>query len=162
MLVFIREKIVNAQRFIEAMRQRQQTLLNTMKTIVHLQPAFFREESEDNLKPMVMREVAAAIGMDTSTVSRIVSSKAVQTAGGIYPLKFFFTSAVATTDGVASNRAAKSALAGLIGQEDRQRPYTDEQLAALLGAKGYTTARRTVVKYRTQLCVPVARLRKEL
>ena len=160
---FVRRKLEAAQWFIDAVKQRQHTLLNTMKAIVRLQHAFFMEEEEHKLKPMVLKYVAEEIGMDVSTVSRIVNNKSVQTDFGIYPLKFFFTEAITTDSGEdVSNRAVKKAIADIIQEENKQQPYADEKIAALLKAQGYPVARRTVAKYREQLHIPVARLRKEL
>jgi RNA polymerase sigma-54 factor len=158
---FVRKKLEAAQWFIDAVKQRRNTLLNTMKTIVKLQHAFFMEEEERKLRPMVLKCVAGEIGMDVSTVARIVNNKSVQTDFGIYPLKFFFTEAITTISGEeVSNRAVKKAIAEIIAHEDNRRPYTDEKIVALLKEKGYPIARRTAAKYREQLHLPVARLRK--
>lgn len=158
---FVRKKLEAAQWFIDAVKQRRNTLLNTMKAIVKLQHAFFMEEEERQLKPMVLKCVAGEIGMDVSTVARIVNNKSVQTDFGIYPLKFFFTEAITTTSGEeVSNRAVKKAIAEIIAHEDNARPYTDEKIVKLLKEKGYPIARRTAAKYREQLHLPVARLRK--
>jgi RNA polymerase sigma-54 factor len=158
---FVRKKLEAAQWFIDAVQQRKHTLLNTMKTIVKLQHAFFMEEEEHKLRPMVLKYVAEEIGMDVSTVARIVNNKAVQTDFGIYPLKFFFTEAIATASGEeVSNRAVKKAVAEIIQHEDKKEPYADEKIAVLLQEQGYSIARRTVAKYREQLHLPVARLRK--
>lgn len=158
---FVKKKLEAAQWFIDAVKQRRHTLLNTMQAIVKLQHAFFMEEEEHKLKPMVLKYVAREIGMDVSTVARIVSNKSVQTDFGIYPLKFFFTKAITTTSGEeVSNRAVKQAIAELIKHEDKERPHADEKIASLLKAQGYPIARRTVAKYREQLSLPVARLRK--
>ena len=160
---FAKKKLEAAQWFMEAVKQRQHTLLNTMQAIVRLQHDFFMEEEVHKLKPMVLKEVAEEIGMDVSTVSRIVSNKSVQTDFGVYPLKFFFTEAISTTSGEeVSNRAVKKAIEEIIQQENKQQPYADEKIAALLKEKGYPVARRTVAKYREQLHFPVARLRKAL
>jgi len=160
---FARKKLESAQWFIDAVKQRQNTLLNTMKAIVKLQHAFFMEEEERKLRPMVLKYVAKEIGMDVSTVARIVNNKSVQTDFSIYPLKFFFTEAITTTSGIeVSNRAVKKAIAEIIKHEDPTKPYTDEKIVALLKEQGYPIARRTVAKYREQLSLPVARLRKEL
>jgi RNA polymerase sigma-54 factor len=158
---FVRKKLEAAQWFIDAVKQRRNTLLNTMKTIVKLQHAFFMEEEERQLRPMVLKCVAGEIGMDVSTVARIVNNKSVQTDFGIYPLKFFFTEAITTISGEeVSNRAVKKAIEEIIAHEDNRRPYTDEKIVVLLKEKGYPIARRTVAKYREQLHLPVARLRK--
>ncbi len=161
--VFVKTKMEAAQWFIDAMKQREHTLLNTMNAIVKLQPDFFMEEEENNLKPMILKYVAEEIGMDVSTVSRIVNNKSVQTDFSIYPLKFFFTEGISTTSGEdVSNKAVKNAVAEIIANEDKQRPYADEKIAAMLKEEGYHLARRTVAKYREQLHLPVARLRREL
>ena len=158
---FVKKKLEAAQWFIDAIKQRRDTLLNTMKAIVKLQHAFFMEEEEHQLRPMVLKYVAKEIGMDVSTVARIVNNKSVQTYLGIYPLKFFFTEAITTTSGEeVSNRAVKKAIAEIIKDENKQRPHADEKIAALLKVQGYPIARRTVAKYREQLRLPVARLRK--
>ena len=160
---FVRKRLEAAQWFIDAVKQRGHTLLNTMKAIVKLQHAFFMEEEECKLKPMVLKYVAREIGMDVSTVARIVNNKSVQTDFGIYPLKFFFTKAITTTSGKeVSNRAVKKAMAEIIKNEDKQQPLADEKIGALLKAQGYPIARRTVAKYREQLHLPVARLRREI
>lgn len=158
---FVRQKIEAARWFIDAVQQRQHTLLNSMKAIVKLQCAFFMEEEENKLRPMVLKCVAEEIGMDVSTVARIVNNKSVQTDFGIYPLKFFFTQAITTTTGEeVSNRTVKKAIEEIIKAEDKQRPYADDKIAVLLKSQGYPIARRTVAKYREQLHLPVARLRK--
>ncbi|ACE06167.1 hypothetical protein Aasi_0789 [Candidatus Amoebophilus asiaticus 5a2] len=160
---FVKQKAESAKWFIEALNQRKKTLLRTMQAIVQLQYDFFMEEDESKLKPMILKDVAKIIEMDISTVSRIVNNKSVQTQFGIYPLKFFFTEAISTTMGEdVSSKAVKQALLELIQQESKQQPYADEQLTAMLVDKGYHIARRTVAKYREQLNMPVARLRKEL
>lgn len=160
---FVRKRLEAAQWFIDAVQQRKHTLLNTMKTIVKLQHAFFMEEEEHRLKPMILKCVAERIGMDVSTVARIVNNKSVQTDFGIYPLKFFFTEAITTTSGEeVSNRAVKRAVADIIAHENKQKPYADEKIVVLLQEQGYSIARRTVAKYREQLNLPVARLRKEI
>ena len=160
---FVKQKLEAAKWFMDAIKQRQQTLLHTMQAIVKLQYGFFIEEEEQQLKPMILKDVAVEIGMDVSTVSRIVNNKSVQTDFGIYPLKFFFTEAISTTSGEeVSNRAVKQAVLALIQEENKQRPYTDDKLGLILQAKGYHIARRTVAKYREKLHIPVARLRKEV
>jgi len=160
---FAKKQLEAAQWFIDAVRQRQYTLLNTMEAIVRLQHDFFMEEDDQRLEPMILKHVAEEIGMDISTVSRIVNNKSVQTDWGVYRLKHFFTEAITTESGEEiSNRAVKKAIEELIRQENKQQPYTDDKIVALLKEKGYPLARRTVAKYREQLQLPVARLRKEL
>lgn len=160
---FVKKKLEAARWFIDAVQQRQHTLLSTMRAIVRLQHDFFMEEEEQRLRPMVLKYVAEEIGMDVSTVSRIVNNKSVQTCCGIYPLKYFFTEAIATDSGEdVSNRAVKRAMEEIIQTENKQQPYADEKIATLLKAQGYHLARRTVTKYREQLRIPVARLRRVL
>ena len=160
---FAKKRLEAAQWFIDAVKQRQYTLLNTMEAIVRLQHDFFMEEEEHKLKPMILKHVAEEIDMDVSTVSRIANNKSVQTDLGVYPLKFFFTEAITTDSGEdVSNRAVKKAIEEIIQQENKQQPYADDKIAALLKEKGYHIARRTVAKYREQLQIPVARLRKGL
>lgn len=161
---FVKQKLEEAKWFINAIKQRQQTLLSTMEAIVKFQYDFFIEEDESKLKPMILQDIAQEIGMDISTVSRIVSNKAVQTDFGIYALKFFFSEAVSTTSGEdISNREVKKTMREIIANENRHKPYPDEKIAFILKEKkGYNIARRTVAKYREQLGIPVARLRKEV
>ena len=161
--LFVKQKLEAAKWFIDAIKQRQQTLLNTMQAIIKLQHHFFMEEDEEQLKPMVLKDIAVEIGMDVSTVSRIVNNKCVQTDYSIYPLKFFFTEAISTARGEeVSNRAVKQILLSIIQGESKQQPYSDDKLTLFLKEKGYNIARRTVAKYREQLAIPVARLRKEV
>jgi len=160
---FVKQKLETAKWFIDAIKQRQQTLLTTMRAIVKLQYDFFMEEEESKLKPMILRDVAEEIEMDVSTVSRVVSNKSVQTELGTYPLKFFFSEAISTPSGEdVSNRAIKKAILEIIKAEAKNQPYTDEKIVLLLKKKDYKVARRTVAKYREQLNIPVARLRKEI
>jgi len=162
-LQFIKQKLDNAKWFIEAIKQRQQTLLMTMSTIVEYQKEFFKSGDYTKLKPMILKDIADRISMDISTVSRVVSSKYVQTDIGIYPLREFFSEGIMKDDGnEVSNREVKRILSDLITAESKRRPLTDEKLTELLNEKGYNIARRTVAKYREQLNLPVARLRKEL
>ncbi|MEO1301314.1 MAG: RNA polymerase factor sigma-54 [Bacteroidota bacterium] len=160
---FVKQRLTAAQWFIEAIKQRQQTLLHTMETIVKLQHDFFIEEEEQNLKPMILKDVAQEMQADISTISRVVNNKSVQTDLAIYPLKFFFTEGIHTTSGTeVSNRVVKQALAKLIREEDKQKPYPDHKLVDMLQAQGYDIARRTVAKYREQMHMPVARMRREV
>ncbi len=162
-LDFVKSRIEAAQWFIDAIRQRQFTLLNTMETIAEKQEAFFRSGGDEKrLRPMILKDIADEIGMDISTVSRVANSKYVQTDFGIYPLKFFFTEGIETEDGMVSNREVKKALQEIIDGESKRKPLSDDKIAAMLKDKGYNIARRTVAKYREQLGVPVARLRKEV
>ena len=158
---FMRGKIDSANWFIESIRQRQNTLMNVMKTIVALQDDFFK--FGDALKPMILKDVAKRIGMDISTISRVVNGKYVQTNFGVYELKYFFNEGITTENGEeVSNREVKNLLKTIIDQENRRNPLSDQALADLLNEKGYNIARRTVSKYREQLNEPVARLRKQI
>jgi len=158
---FIKDKVDSAQWFINSIIQRQNTLMNTMKTIVSLQEDFFKYG--EGLKPMILKDVAERIKMDISTVSRVVNGKYVQTNFGVYELKYFFSEGLQTEDGDdVSNREVKNDLREIIDDEDKQNPLSDQALTDLLKEKGYKVARRTVSKYREQLQIPVARLRKQI
>lgn len=160
---FVKQKLDAAKWFIDAVKQRRHTLMKTMNAIVELQYDFFIDEDESKLKPMVLKDIASMIDMDVSTVSRVVNSKSVQTDFGIYPLKFFFSEGVSTESGEdVSSREVKHILKEIIDSEEKRKPYSDEKLETLLHERGYTIARRTVAKYREQLGIAVARLRKEL
>ena len=160
---FVKQKLDAAKWFIDAIKQRQQTLLNTMNAIITYQYEFFQEGDESKLRPMILKDIATRINMDISTVSRVANSKSIQTEFGIFPLKYFFSEGIATDSGEdVSSREVKHALQNLIEDEDKKKPLSDDKLEKLLKAKGYNIARRTVAKYREQLNLPVARLRKEL
>ncbi|HEX9651741.1 MAG TPA: RNA polymerase factor sigma-54 [Cyclobacteriaceae bacterium] len=160
---FVKQKLDAAKWFIDAIKQRQQTLLNTMQAIIKYQYDFFLSGDESKLRPMILKDIALEINMDISTVSRVANSKSIQTEFGLYPLKYFFSEGIATDSGEdVSSREVKHSLKELIGGEDKKRPLSDDKLEKLLKAKGYNIARRTVAKYREQLNIPVARLRKEL
>lgn len=160
---FVKQKLDAAKWFIDAIKQRQQTLLRTMRAIVDFQYDFFLEGDETKLKPMILKDIANMIGMDISTVSRVASSKAVQTDFGIYPLKYFFSEGISTDSGEeVSSREVKQIIKDIIDSEDKNKPFSDDKLEKILNDKGYNIARRTVAKYREQLNIPVARLRKEL
>ncbi|CAN5141696.1 RNA polymerase factor sigma-54 [soil metagenome] len=162
-VTFVKQKLDSAKWFIDAIKQRQQTLLNTMNAIIQYQYDFFLEGDESKLKPMILKDIANEINMDISTVSRVANSKSVQTEFGIYPLKYFFSEGIATDSGEdVSSREVKHILKQLIDKEDKKKPLSDDKLEKLLNDKGYNIARRTVAKYREQLNIPVARLRKEL
>lgn len=162
-MMFMKQKVDSAKWFIDAVKQRQNTLQKTMEAIVSIQYDFFLTEDETMLKPMILKDVANITGFDISTVSRVSNSKYVQTNSGIYPLKFFFSEAMQTTDGEdISSREVKLILKESVESEDPSKPLTDEQLTNVLNKKGYVIARRTVAKYREQLNIPVARLRKKL
>lgn len=159
---FIKSKLEKAQWFVEALNQRNNTLLKTMNTIVKIQKRFFNDGDENDLKPMILKDIAEIIKMDISTVSRIVKSKNVQTDYGIFPLRYFFSeSTIKKGDDLVSSKIVKNYLSDLIENEDKSSPYSDDQLEKILKKEGYDVARRTVAKYREQLNIPVARLRKE-
>ncbi|MDQ3534889.1 MAG: RNA polymerase factor sigma-54 [Bacteroidota bacterium] len=162
-VTFVKQKLDSAKWFIDAIKQRQQTLLNTMNAIIQYQYEFFLEGDESKLKPMILKDIANEINMDISTISRVANSKSVQTEFGIYPLKYFFSEGIATDSGEdVSSREVKHILKQFIDQEDKKKPLSDDKLEKMLNDKGYNIARRTVAKYREQLNIPVARLRKEL
>lgn len=162
-LTFIKQKLDSAKWFIEAIKQRQNTLLTTMECILNYQKEFFLEGDETKLKPMILKDIAEQINMDISTVSRVANSKYIQTPYGTYLLKFFFSESLTNTDGEeVSTREVKRILQDLLESESKKKPLTDEKLAKLLKEKGYNIARRTVAKYREQLNIPVARLRKQM
>jgi RNA polymerase sigma-54 factor len=162
-VTFVKQKLDAAKWFIDAIKQRQQTLLKTMDAIIRYQYDFFQEGDESKLKPMILKDIATEINMDISTVSRVANSKTVQTEFGIYPLKYFFSEGIATDSGEdVSSREVKHILKEIIEKEDKKKPLSDEKLEKMLNDKGYNIARRTVAKYREQLNIPVARLRKEL
>lgn len=158
---FLKQRVDAAQNFIDAVRQRQYTLLITMKAIVDLQRPFFVEGDETLLRPMILKDVAELTGLDISTISRVSNSKYAQTNYGIYPLKYFFNDSYTTEEGEElSVREIRRILKECIDGEDKKKPLTDDELAEILKEKGYPIARRTVAKYRQQLNIPVARLRK--
>ena len=160
-LMFLKQKVDAAQGFINAVKQRQQTLLSTMQAIIDLQLPFFQEGDEALLRPMILKDVAERAHLDISTISRVSNSKYVQTNFGIYPLKFFFNDGYTTENGEElSVREIKRILKECISGENKDKPYTDDELADILKEKGYPIARRTVAKYRQQLNIPVARLRR--
>lgn len=160
---FIKQKLDGAKWFIESIRQRQQTLMLTMNAILHQQYAYFETGDETRLKPMVLKDISEKVGLDISTISRVASSKFVQTDFGIFPLKYFFSEGIQHEDGEeVSSREVKKILKDAIEAEDKSKPLPDEKLMEILKEKGYNIARRTVAKYREQMNIPVARLRKEL
>ena len=162
-VLFIKQKIDAAKWFIDAIKQRQNTLLNTMEAIMNYQHEFFITGDETELRPMILKYIAEATNLDISTVSRVANSKFVQTEFGTYRLKFFFSESLQTDSGEeVSTREVKKILSDLIEAENKKHPLSDERLTELLQEKGYNIARRTVAKYREQLNIPVARLRKEL
>ncbi len=162
-VLFIKQKIDSAKWFIDMIKQRQQTLIGTMSSIMNYQQEFFLTGDETTLKPMILKDIAEMTGLDISTVSRVANSKFVQTEFGTYRLKFFFSESLSTESGEeVSTREVKKILSDMIEAEDKRKPLSDEQLTDMLQDKGYNIARRTVAKYREQLNLPVARLRKQL
>jgi RNA polymerase sigma-54 factor len=162
-VTFVKQKLDAAKWFIDAIKQRQQTLLRTMHAILEYQEEFFLDGDETKLKPMILKDIAEKIEMDISTVSRVANSKSIQTEFGIFPLKYFFSEGIATDSGEdVSNKEVKSVLQSLVDGESKRKPLSDDKLVKILNDKGYNIARRTVAKYREQLQIPVARLRKEL
>lgn len=162
-ITFVKQKLDSARWFIDAIKQRQNTLLLTMQAIIEYQKEFFLTGDETKLKPMILKDIAGLTGLDISTISRVANSKYIQTPYGIYQLKYFFSEGLQTDMGEeVSTREIKTILQELIENEDKHKPLTDEKLTEILQNKGYQIARRTVAKYREQLNIPVARLRKEL
>lgn len=162
-VAFVKQKIDSAKWFIDAIKQRQNTLLFTMQAIIEYQEDFFRTGDETKLRPMILKDIAEETGLDISTISRVANSKYVQTNFGIFSLKFFFSEGMQTDSGEeVSTKEIKKILQDCIEAEEKRKPLTDEKLMDILQEKGYPIARRTVAKYREQLGIPVARLRKEL
>lgn len=162
-LLFIKQKLDSAKWFIDAIKQRENTLYTTMFAIMEYQKQYFLSGDETRLRPMILKDIADIVNMDISTISRVANSKYVQTSFGVFPLKYFFSESMSTESGEeVSSREVKKILSEAIGGENKRKPLTDDKLAVLLKEKGYTIARRTVAKYREQLNIPVARLRKEL
>lgn len=162
-VMFIKQKLDGAKWFIEAIRQRQDTLFRTMSTIMNYQEKYFLTGDERNLRPMILKDIADKIQMDVSTVSRVANSKYVDTPYGTKLIKEFFSESMTNSDGEeVSTREIKKILETVIQEEDKKKPLTDQKLAGILKEKGYLIARRTVAKYREQLDIPVARLRKEI
>ena len=160
---FIKQKIQAANGFIDAIRQRNETLMKTMSAILKFQYDFFLDGEESSLKPMVLQDIATMTGYDVSTISRVSNSKYVQTRFGVFPLKYFFSEAMVNAEGdEISNREIKKFLQELIDAEDKNNPLTDDQIVEQLAQHGYPIARRTVAKYRDLMDIPVARLRKTL
>jgi RNA polymerase sigma-54 factor len=162
-VLFIKQKIDAAKWFIDAIKQRQNTLYMTMNAIMKHQEEFFFTGDETSLKPMILKDIAEKTSLDISTVSRVANSKFVQTEFGTYRLKFFFSESLSTDSGEeVSTREVKKILSDMVEGESKSKPLSDEKLTDMLQQKGYNIARRTVAKYREQLNIPVARLRKEL
>ena len=160
---FVKQKLDSAKWFVEALKQRQNTLRSTMEAILEYQRDYFMDGDESHLKPMVLKDIAERTGFDISTISRVVNSKYIETHFGIFPLKYFFSEGLENQEGEeVSTRELKKALKDCVDTEDKRKPLTDDQLVAEMGKKGYKVARRTIAKYRDQLDIPKARLRKEL
>lgn len=160
---FVKQKLDSAKWFIEALKQRHNTLSKTMEAILEYQKPFFLSGDETKIKPMVLKDIARKTGFDISTISRVVSSKYVETYYGIYRLKYFFSEGLENQEGEeVSSREIKQALQDCINGENKKKPLTDEQLVEEMEKKGYKVARRTIAKYRSQLGIPLARWRKEL
>jgi RNA polymerase sigma-54 factor len=161
--MFVKQKIDSAKWFMEAIRQRQNTLYVTMNAIMVFQKEYFLTGDETKLRPMILKDIADVVNLDISTISRVANSKYVQTPFGTFLLKSFFSESMQTESGEeVSTREIKKILSECIEGENKGKPYTDEHLTNMLKDKGYNIARRTVAKYREQLNIPVARLRKEL
>ena len=161
-LPYAKEKVEKAQGFIEAIKQRRNTLYITMRAIIDIQRKFFQDGDESDLKPMILKDIAERTGLDISTISRVSNIKYAQTRWGTFPLRFFFTDSYTTEDGEEmSTRKIKVALREVIDGENKKKPLSDEALAKVMKEKGFPIARRTVAKYREQLNLPVARLRRE-
>ena len=160
---FVKQKLDSAKWFVEALKQRHNTLESTMKAILEYQHDYFLDGDESHLRPMVLKDIAEKTGFDISTISRVVNSKYIETHFGIFPLKYFFSEGLENQDGEeVSTRELKKALRDCVDAEDKRRPLTDDQLVAEMNKMGYKVARRTIAKYRDQLDIPKARLRKEL
>lgn len=160
---FVKKKLDAAKWFVEAIKQRHNTLSNTMQAIVDYQHEYFIDGDETHLKPMVLKDIAEKTGFDISTISRVVNSKYIETHFGIYPLKYFFSEGLENQDGEeVSTRELKKALQDCVDNENKRKPLTDDELVDRMTEKGYKVARRTIAKYRDQLGIPKARLRKEL
>lgn len=161
-LLYAKQKVDKAQGYIEAIKQRRHTLYVTMRAIINWQRAFFLDGDETDLKPMILKDIADQTGLDISTISRVSNLKYAQTKWGTFPLKFFFTDGYITEEGEElSTRKIKLALKEVIEHEDKHKPMSDESLAKEMKKRGYPVARRTIAKYREQLGISVARLRKE-
>lgn len=160
---FVKQKLDSAKWFVEALKQRQNTLQKTMQAILDYQTEFFMEGDDACLRPMVLKDIAEKTGFDISTISRVVNSKYIETHFGIYPLKYFFSEGMENAEGEeVSTRELKQALQDCVDKEDKRKPLTDEQLVVEMNKRGYKVARRTIAKYRSQLKIPLARWRKEL
>ena len=161
-LLYIKKKVDAAQSFIEAVKVRRHTLTVTMRAIIQLQRQFFLDGDEASLRPMILKDVAEKTGLDPSTISRVSNSKYAQTRWGTFPLRHFFSDGYVTNSGEElSTRQIKATLRDIIDSEDKAHPLSDDVLKEILAEKGFPIARRTVAKYREQLGIPIARLRKK-
>jgi RNA polymerase sigma-54 factor len=161
--VFVKQRVDSAKWFVEALKQRHNTLQTTMQTIIDFQHDYFVDGDESKLKPMVLKDIAEITGFDISTISRVVSSKYIETHFGIFPLKYFFSEGLENQEGEEiSTRELKKVLQEGVDGADKHKPLTDDQLVAEMEKRGYKVARRTIAKYRDQLGIAKARLRKEL
>ena len=162
-LAFVKQKIDSAKWFVEALKQRKNTLEKTMQAILEYQHDYFLDGDEASLKPMVLKDIAAKTGFDISTISRVVNSKYIETHFGIFPLKYFFSEGMENKNGEeVSTRELKKVLQEVVDAEDKKKPLTDEQLVEELSNRGYKVARRTIAKYRDQLGIPLARMRRQV
>jgi RNA polymerase sigma-54 factor len=162
-IIFVKQKIDSAKWFIDAIKQRQQTLMHTMHSILEYQYDYFLTGDDTKLRPMILKDIAERVNLDISTISRVANSKYIQTSFGTFLLKSFFSESLSTDSGEeVSTREVKKILQECVEAENKSRPVTDDKLAKILHEHGYNIARRTVAKYREQLNIPVARLRKEL
>jgi RNA polymerase sigma-54 factor len=160
---FIKQKLDSAKWFIDAIRQRQETLFVTMNAIMHYQEEYFLDGEEAKLKPMILKDIADMVGLDISTVSRVANSKYVETPYGTKLIKEFFSEAMKNDQGEdVSTIEIKKILETVISEEDKRKPLPDDKLADILKEKGFPIARRTIAKYREQLDIPVARMRKKI
>jgi RNA polymerase sigma-54 factor len=160
---FVRQKLDSAKWFVEALKQRHNTLQRTMQAILDYQHDYFLSGDESDLRPMVLKDIAERTGFDISTISRVVNSKYIETHFGIFPLKYFFSEGMENQDGEeVSTRELKKALQECVDAENKKKPLTDEQLVEEMSKRGYKVARRTIAKYRGQLGIPLARWRKQL
>jgi RNA polymerase sigma-54 factor len=159
---FVKQKIDSARWFIDSIRQRHETLLSTMYAIMDFQEEYFKTGNENDLRPMILKDIAETTYLDISTVSRVVNSKYVQCDWGVFSLKFFFSEGIRSVRGEVSTREVKNIIVECIAAEDKQNPLTDDEIKKILKSKGYTIARRTIAKYREKMSIPVARLRREI
>jgi RNA polymerase sigma-54 factor len=159
---FVRQKLDSARWFIDSIKQRHDTLLGTMYAIIDFQKEYFKTGDENDLRPMILKDIAEPTGLDVSTVSRVVNSKYVQCDWGVFPLKFFFSEGIQSNMGEVSTREVKNIILECIEKEDKRNPLKDDEIRDILQSKGYPIARRTIAKYREKLNIPVARMRREL